>query len=179
MDGPISVADAKLHLRVDSRDEDDNIARLIRTAARQIETIYGVVSVQRETQFTFDRFSRELRLPLIPVKPGSIAVRYLDTAGEEQELEAFRAFERHDWTWIVPAVGTCWPAAAATPGAISVTATVGYIDQQLPQNAQQDSVPADVQQAARLLVEQLFLRTGAAMPPAVDDLIDHYRYRRL
>lgn len=179
MDGPISLEDARLYLRVNTQDEDNAIARFIRAAGRQIETVYGLVAVQREVAFNLDCFPRELRIPLVPVVANSITISYLDAAGEFQAFEDFRSFVRHDWTFVTPAIGARWPSAAPVPGAITVAATVGYIDPGLSPEEQQDAVPTDFQHAARLLVEQMFLRLGGAMPPAVDQLIDHYRYRRL
>jgi uncharacterized phiE125 gp8 family phage protein len=179
MDGPITIDDARLHMRVDTHDEDENIGRLIKVAARQIETVYGLVSVQREARFSFDCFAREMRIPLIPVKADSIVLHYLDSAGVEQTFVDFRSFVRYDWTWLTPAVGSRWPTAAAVPGAITVTATVGFIDQDQTPTEQMSSVPVDLQQAARLLVEHLFLRSGGSMPAGMDDLIEHYRFRRV
>ena len=179
MDGPITIDDARSHMRVTTRDEDENIGRLIRVAARQIETVYGIVSVEREQSFSFDRFMPEMRIPLIPVAPDSISILYLDSSGQQQSLTDFRAFERHDWTWIAPSIGGRWPCAANAPAAISVTATVGYVDPQAEPESQKDAAPQDLQQAARLLVEHLFLRSGGSMPAGVDDLVDHYRFRRL
>ncbi|MBG6116787.1 putative phiE125 gp8 family phage protein [Sphingobium sp. JAI105] len=179
MDGPITVADAKLHLRVETADDDVAIADLIRIAARQIETIYGVVAVRREVAFNLDCFPRDLRIPLVPVIADSITISYLDAAGEFQAFENFRSFVRQDWTFVTPAIGARWPTAAAVPGAITVTATVGHIDRDASIQAQQEAVPHDVRQATRYLVEHLYTRAGGPIPRSVDDLIDHYRYRRL
>lgn len=179
MDGPISIDDARLHMRVTTRDEDENIGRLIRTAALQIETIYGVVAIQRAACFSFDQFKPQLRIPKIPVQPDSVSITYLDSAGAEQELDAFRAFTRDDWTWVTPAIGGRWPATACAPACISVTATIGFINPGQTVEQQQLSVPEDLAQATRLLVEHLFMRSGGPMPAGVDDLIGHYRYRRL
>lgn len=179
MDGPITLEDAKLHLRVSTQDEDANISRLIAVAARQIETVYGVVSVQREESFGFDAFRSEMRIPLRPLQPDGISISYLDATGEPQSFTAFRIFERYGWSWISPAVGSRWPQAAAVPGAITVTATVGYIDPDAEEEIQVVATPVDLQQACRLLVEHLFLRTGGAMPAGVDDLLEHYRFQRV
>ncbi|MAM72601.1 MAG: hypothetical protein CMO29_02160 [Tistrella sp.] len=179
MDGPITVADAKLHLRVDTADDNVAIADLIRIAARQIETIYGVVAVQRTMSFSLDCFPRELRIRAIPVVPESIAIHYLDPAGDTQLFEDFRSFVRDDWTFVTPSIGARWPRAAAVPGAITVTATVGHIDPEATIEAQQAAVPQDVRQATRYLVEHLYTRAGGPVPAAVDDLINHYRFRRM
>lgn len=179
MDGPISLPDARLHLRVDSHDEDENIGRLIKVAARQIETVYGLVSVQQERSFSFDAFSPEMRIPLIPVVPASVTISYLDGSGETRSFDAFRSFTRYDWTWLTPNVGQRWPSAAKIAGAITVKATVGFIDPQATETVQQASVPADLEEAARLMVGHLFMRGGGGMPAGMDDLIEHYRFRRL
>lgn len=179
MDGPISIDDARVHMRVDTWDEDENIGRLIRVAAREIETVYGLVSIQREQSFSFDGFRPEMRIRLIPAKPESVTISYLDRSGAEQNFGSFRAFVRDDYLFITPAIGARWPSAADVPGAVIITATVGFIDPDLKPDEQQAQVPEDLQQAARLLVEHLYLRSGGPMPAGIDDLINHYRYRRL
>lgn len=179
LDGPISIDDARQHMRVDTRSEDENIGRLIRVAARQIETVYGVVSVRREVTFVFDRFTPEVRLPLIPVQPDSITLSYVDPYGEYQPFSDFRAVTRHDWTWISPAVGACWPTPACVPGAIMVTASVGFVDPEAELQEQLRQSPEDLQQAARLVVEHLYRRMPGELPEGVDALVGHYRYLRL
>ena len=86
-----------------------------------------------------------------------------------------------------PAVIAVTMAAGVTPssagvgssGAISVTATLGYIDPELAEEEQQAAVPDDLQQATLLMIEHLYRRIPGDMPPGMDALVDHYRWRRV
>lgn len=171
MAGPISLEDAKAYLRVDDDFEDVLIQQLVDAAARHIENVYGVVSVERLQAFTFDRFSSDMRLSRKPVQPVGIAVKYFDSTGAEIDLAGARAVERDGWFWLYPSIGSSWPRSADAPGAIIVTATVGF---------EPDAAPEDLKQAARLLVDHWYTtRDYSSQPASVDFLIDHYRFRRV
>lgn len=170
MPGFIDLADAKLHLRLDETEEDMEIQRLIDAAAAHIGSIYGVVAAQ-EVDFQIDHFAANVRVPYRPVDGETIIVRYLDALGAEQVFEDFRAYARDGWTWLQPKVGKAWPSIAPVEGAIAITATAGYS----PANA-----PADLVHASRLLVDHWYNnRDGTDLPPAVDSLLNHYRFRRV
>ena len=171
MTAPVSLTEAKLFLRVDGDDEDALIVGLVGAAAREIEKIYGVVPVQREdVAFGFDWFSSTIRLPLKPIDLQSISITYLDPTGEEQTFEDFRAFERDEWIWLQPKVGTRWPTPASVAGAITIKATVGH----------DDDVPDDINLGAQILINHWYLRPESEdMPPSADRILDHYRFKRI
>ena len=171
MAGPISLQDAKAWLRVDDDFEDAVIQQLIDTAARHIENVYGVVSVEQGRTFCFDRFSVEMRLPCNPVNPAIVALKYYDLDGEQVPFVGARAVERDGTFWLFPPIGEAWPRSASAPGAVQVIATVGYAD---------DAVPDDIKQATRLLIDHWFTtRDYSRQPESIDFLIDHYRFRRV
>lgn len=67
---PVSLAEAKLHLRVDHNDEDTLIEGLIRAATEYLDGWTGILGrclVEQEWSQTFDGFARELPLSLAPV----------------------------------------------------------------------------------------------------------------
>ncbi|SCW77570.1 phage conserved hypothetical protein, phiE125 gp8 family [Sphingobium faniae] len=171
MAGAISLEDAKAYLRVDGGDEDAVIERMIDAAARHIESTYGVVSREREESFLFDGLPAKIRIPRIPVDLATIGVTYLDTEGTTQIIDGARANERDGWIWLSPAMGTDWPANVAAVGALTVTASIGYVE---------DASPDDVKQATRMIVDHWFsTRDFSLPPPNVDFLVDHYRFRRV
>jgi len=171
MAGPISLADAKAWLRVDDDFEDAVIQQLIDTAARHIENVYGVVAAEQTRTFLFDGFSAEMRLPRNPVDTASVTVAYYDLNGTPLSFTGARAVERDGWSWLFPPIGEVWPKCALVPGAVEVTATVGYVN---------DAVPDDIKQATRLLIDHWFTtRDYSCQPDSIDFLIDHYRFRRV
>ena len=158
--GFISLDDAKETLRVDTEADDALIAALIAAADGLIEAVTGHVAEKRAGEiFAFDGFTRELRLPLRPIDTGTIAVSYIDPAGEAQSVEDFRAFERHGFTCLAPAFGTCWPATARLPRAVTVTADTGYGDP--------DTARETLKQAARICVRSWYDAPDAELPAPV------------
>lgn len=67
---PVSLAEAKLHLRVDYSDDDTLIEGLIRAATEHLDGWAGILGrclAEQTWRQDFDRFSRLLCLPLGPV----------------------------------------------------------------------------------------------------------------
>ncbi len=79
---PVSLAEAKLYLKVDGADEDDLIRTLIVAARLLIEAASRRLFITQGWRIVLDRWpvNGELRLPLAPVTAIS-AVRVLDAAG--------------------------------------------------------------------------------------------------
>jgi uncharacterized phiE125 gp8 family phage protein len=176
MPGFISLADAKAQLVVENDTSDELIQRLINAAGAHIERQVGYVAEQREEIFAFDRFTRQLELRLRPVDPDSIAVTYLDSNGDEQTFTDFRVTVKNGTTRIVPAIGFCWPRSACTPGAVTVTATVGFADSEAEAA---DDAPETLRHATRVCVCSWFQdREAGPIPEAVCLLLDDERARR-
>ena len=76
---PVSVADVKKALRIDSADDDDLIESLIRAAVDYYEGwtgILGLCLVEQTWRQSYDRFDRLLCLPLGPaIEPLSVSWR--------------------------------------------------------------------------------------------------------
>ena len=68
---PLSVGEAKLHLRIDGADEDTLISRLIAAARRQVETAAGLVMITQSWSIFLDRWpgGRLTADPLGPPAP--------------------------------------------------------------------------------------------------------------
>lgn len=170
MAGIISLADAKLHLKVDTDLEDGLIQSLIDTAARYIEREYAVLSAPREISVKSYRYRREIRIPFAPIDEASITIAFRDADGNAQDFTAFQIATEDDWTWLRPNPGACWPKVWEWGEALVITAEAGgWVD-----------VPDDLVHATRLLVTHFYdHRDGAVVPPMIDMLLDHYRYRRV
>lgn len=177
MAGFISLADAKLHLRVDGPDEDSLIAALIAAAGVEVERTVGLVAPARPHIFQFNCFAQFLELRLGPVDLDTIEISYLDLNGDQQSLADFRAVAQDGVVRILPAIGSSWPAAARAIGAISVTATVGYI---VTEETGAATAPAHVKHAVRLCVGSWFSdREAGSVPLAAIHLLNHDRNRRI
>lgn len=168
--GPVTLAQIKADLKVETAAEDDFLQRTLAGALSHIETQCGLVCIQRDQEFSFDHFGRAIMLPLFPVDAESVQVKYLDRSGEEQSL-VVRAVKRARRTFLAPEIGACWPADVACGlGVITVNASVGY--------ANPSEVPDDIKTAIRIFCGDRYRnREGGALPAAIDDLINEYRPR--
>ena len=127
---PLTLAEAKLHLRVDVdiTDDDSLITALIVTARQQAEHRTGRALVSQQWRYAIDAFpvdSLELPLPkLLSVQ----SVTYLDSAGTRQTLAntEYDVITDELVGRLIPAYGKSWPSCRERPGSVRVDYTCGY-----------------------------------------------------
>ena len=146
---PLSVAEAKSHLRVDITDDDTLIGEYISSARQFAEGMTRRAFVEQTWDFTLDRFPMgAIRLPIQPVTSVSY-VQYVDTAGATQiftygtspDTAKYDVFTDGPRTAIVPKYNMVWPDTRDHPNVVTVRFVAGY-----------STFPADLKQALRLLV---------------------------
>ena len=179
---PISLAQAKLHLRLDdiggSHPDDSLITSLI-TAVRQFAEQETRRSLITQTwRYTADGFhcygGGEIWLEKGPVTAIS-SITYLDTTGATQTLASteYTAELTGPLARVAPAFGKAWPAALPQIGAVAVNFIAGY--------GAADVVPHGIRQWMLLRLRALYdnrseIVDGAAIIPSyVDRMLDHYR----
>jgi uncharacterized phiE125 gp8 family phage protein len=174
---PISLAEAKVHLREDLGDQDDYIRGLVRSAAAMVEDYCGmVVGPARQLLLTWPTFGERLiitRRPLISVD----LLEYDAIDGTETSLdpETWRVREFLGRPTLVPAPGFDWPPLWPRYGTVRLTLTAGF--------ASRDQVPANLKQAVLELVALWFANREAAnvgnivqeMPFGVKALLGPYK----
>lgn len=148
---PISLSEAKLHLRVDVPDDDAYITSLIVAARQQAESITRRAFVTQTYKLTMDAFPcGPIYLPRPPLQSVS-SITYVDTAGVTQtwsasdyQVEAtggpFAPPGR-----VAPAYGQSYPATRAVFGAVTITFVAGY-------GSQASDVPQAIRQAILLVL---------------------------
>lgn len=175
---PLSLAEARAHMRVDHFDEDGVIAGLILAARQHIEQETGLALCTQTLRGTLDAFpaGKAMALPAHPVQSVT-AVRYFNEAGTLIEWSA--AEWETDLSGIVPRVaprnGFAWPTPGKKLGAVQVEFVAGYGGPEL--------VPQPVMQALRILVAHYYehrelVVTGTTvneLPMAVKALLAPYR----
>lgn len=177
---PLTLAEAKTHLRVVDDTDNDYIVGLIRAAADKIERDTGLVLRQRAVSVAFEGWGQNQRLPLWRGPAVSVSsVVYDDEAGAQQTLAAnqYRLRDFAGAAWIVPANGVTWPAIESGIGTVRVTYQAGY--------ASNDAVPPSLRQAALLMIGHWYENREAVnvgsqvgeLPMAYDALISPYRVR--
>ena len=123
---PITLAEAKLHLRVDDTAEDALITALISAARETCEDrIEGTIPVT-VWRLTLDAFPDAIKLPRGPVASVE-SVKYLDAAGVEQTLSPldYLVDTASMQGYIVPAYGKAWPETRGQINAVTVEYTAG------------------------------------------------------
>jgi uncharacterized phiE125 gp8 family phage protein len=172
---PISLAEAKAHLRVEVANDDELIDSLI-AAVRQGVEERGYVLITQTWDLHLDRFPGVIRIPRAPVQSID-SVSYVDTDGATQPLalSLYTADLTATPARIVPAYGESWPATRPVPKAVTVRFVAGYGNGATP-----DLVPERVLQAMKVDLAGLYynrsaMLAGAVTPlPTVDRLLDNY-----
>lgn len=123
---PITLAEAKLHLRVDDTAEDALITALISAARETCEDrIEGTIPVTG-WRLTLDSFPDAIKLPRGPVSSAE-SVEYIDESGVEQTLSSLDYLVDTASTpgYVVPAYGKAWPETRDQINAVVVEYTAG------------------------------------------------------
>ena len=129
---PVSLAEARLHLRMDSDNTaDDSIISALITSAREMaEHETGRSLVAQTLELAFDEFPEfAIRLARPPVL-SVVSITYIDLAGTPtvispllHSLESINAPG-----YVMPAQGSSWPFAMDTANAVRVRYVAGYGD---------------------------------------------------
>ncbi len=175
---PLSLAEAKLHLRVDDNADDALIGALITAARQHAEHDTRRALVTQTWKLALDAFPEaEVTLDHAPVS-AVVSVVYTDTDGASQTLQA-SAYQLDAITEpcrLVPAYGSSWPATRAQLNAVSITYTCGY--------GAPEAVPESIKRWMLLRIGALYenreeVLTGRAITlaplPFVDALLAPYR----
>lgn len=177
---PVTLAEAKLHLRVDAAEDDALISALIVAATDAAEHLMGRAVLTQRWQLTLDCFDAdEIALQRPPVT-SIVSVKYLQAsdgvlttlAGTEYTLAAASDYTAR----VVPAWGKSWPATRDVPEAVQILFEAGYADAA--------SVPEEIKAWIKMRLGSLYANreqwtAGRGVKieanPFVDCLLDRYR----
>ena len=183
---PVTLAEAKAHLRVDGTAEDTLVASLIVTSRLHVEAVAGLALVTQSWSWYIDAWppgppGHAVKLPMRPIQ-SIAAVRLYDEAGTATTLDPATYFL--DGTAAPPRLirhgAVPWTRPGRVANGIEVAFTAGY------GNAAAD-VPAPIRQAVLLLVAHWYEHRSpveegthpAPLPDMVSDLLAPYRAPRL
>jgi uncharacterized phiE125 gp8 family phage protein len=178
---PVTLAEAKAHLRLESTEDDTYVSALIQAARQHVEEVCwrGVVTQTREA--VLEAFPHEDAVELPGGSLGAItSATYVDADGATQTLDAdvYEADTVSVPGRLVLAYGKDWPSTRCQWDAVRIRYTVGW--------AVAD-VPAPIKQAMLLLVAQLYENrvpevvggvSLARIAFAIDALLAPYRLAR-
>lgn len=181
---PLTLDEAKQHLRVDTSDDDGLIAGYILAARHWVESQVGPLMTQT-WDYTVDggwpivNNRYQIDLPLKPVQ-SITSVSYVDSAGATQTLSAslYQTVLNTPTASVVRAYSQSWPTVRDQPACITVRFVAGY-------GAHPGSVPDPLRVAIQMLVgsfyehreEVVIGQTVAQVPFGVQSLISPYSFR--
>ena len=180
---PVSLGDAKAHLRVDGGDEDALITALIETATAHIEHSHGLALITQGLTIIRDGWPDNwlVELPVSPLQSVT-SITTFEADGGSFAFDAGHWFV--DTAMRPPRIvlhGTApWPQPGRRANGIEIAVTAGYGDEA-------DNVPTPIRQAVLLLVAHWFeqrelVSLGAGsqeIPSTVASLLGPYRLVRL
>lgn len=177
---PVSLAEARLFLRLDQTEEDELLATLITAARLMVEAASGRCLIDQHWRIVLDRWppGGEIRLPLSPV--GEIAAaRVYDVLGAAQPVDAAAlALEKMADPPLIRLAGEV-PEIGREHGAIEIDIVAGF-------GATADAVPAPLRQAVLRLAARWFEQRGDVasrdaqeLPAGIMALVAPYRRARL
>lgn len=174
---PLTLAEAKAHLRVETEDDDALIGGLIVAARQFAETFTNRAFIEQTIAFSMDGFPYIINLP----RPNLISVTsisYVDTDGNTQIIDPadYRVDAVTEPARITPAYGKEWPSARCVSNAVTITYKAGF-------GADASAVPVLIGRAMLMMVDYLYENRGDAivgvsaqeMPVTSRTLLNPYR----
>lgn len=172
---PITLTEAKLHLRVEHTVDDDLITALIQAAREQAEHLTGRSLITQTWAQVLDAFpAAEIELGRPPVA-SITSITYVDPNGDTQTMSSSDYSLDSTTTpgYVLPAATlAAWPNTLDTANAVTVTFVSGYGDAA--------DVPAAVKAWMKLHIGTLYKqREGIAAGVSVASLPDMFVDRLL
>jgi len=159
---PVSVSEAKAHLRVDTDDDDTYIGTLITAARQWAETYLDRSLVYTQWEMKLDMFPWEIEMPRPPMAQDgtTTAVSITYTLNESLGTATLSTSEYRVDRAATPGVartnyGGSWPSHLADQNSVTVTWWGGY-------GASGSDVPAAIRHAILMHVGHLYERRLAA-----------------
>jgi uncharacterized phiE125 gp8 family phage protein len=165
---PISLEEAKAHLRVDINTDNELIEALIAAAREYCETFQGRAYITQTWELWLDAFPAQswIQLPRPPLQAEELEVKYYDINDHNETFEDYFVDTKSEPGYIVLNTGAAWPSIILRPAnGVCVTFTVGY-------GAAED-VPQKVKQAMLLIIGDWYENREAksTIPKAAEALL--------
>jgi uncharacterized phiE125 gp8 family phage protein len=175
---PVSLAEAKAHLRVEHNEDDDTIAALIAGARVHVEAQTRRALVTQTWRLARDGWPANGRIAVLPVPLRELVVArvyQLDGTTQAIDVAAF-AIDKISAPAVLTFAAGALPAPGRIAGGIELDVEAGYGD------APSD-VPEPLRQAIRVLVAHWYENRGlivagqgvAVLPESVGALLKPYR----
>lgn len=179
---PVTLSEAKDHLRLDGSAEDVLVQSLILTSRLHVEAALGLALISQGWRLTLDRVPETdtLMLPLRPVA-AITAIRIFAADGSDSVMPADDyALDGSPLDPRLVRRAAAWPIPGRARSGIAIDLTAGY-------GPDADDVPEPIRHAIRLLVAHWYEHrdpfevgsAGARIPAFISEMLMPYRGVRL
>lgn len=168
---PVTLAEAKAHLRVDSADDDSYISTLITAARQWVEEYLDRTLINTQWTMRLDSFPYEIELPRPPIASSgtATAVTLTYTLGDESTASLSSAqyrVDRNSTPGVVRQLRAgSWPANLDDYNAVSVTWWAGY-------GSSGTDVPAAIRHACLMLISFWYDHRSAVLVGSVSKQLE-------
>ncbi len=190
-DRPVSVAEAKEHLRiVDTTDDDDYVGQLVDAATTWCEDYCDRTFADKQLTVAFDDFfGTRIELPRPPVRLNAVSsgatvtISYVDTGGAMQTLtwaqsgtQDFRLDRDHVPALVFPLYLGVWPSVRLDDKSVQITYLAGY--------GGAANVPTPAKHAIKMLVGHWYANreavgnAGQNVPLGVSALLEPLKWKQ-
>lgn len=164
---PVTLAEAKLNMRVDTTADDTLITSLIVAARQWCEQFANRAYMTQTITAKMDRFPLFIKMPRSPLLTVE-SINYIDTAGDSQLLstDVYDVDTISEPGEITLKFGQSWPTTQRIHHAVTIVYTAGY-------NATAETVtdvPQTVKQAIFLLVAHWYDNRSETCPDQLHDI---------
>lgn len=154
---PISLTEAKNHLRVDHNDDDTLITALITASRDFCEQWTKRAFVTQTRELVIDDFpTNELEIPYPPLQE-IVSIKYDDSSGVEQTLatDQYEVDDASQPGWVVP-ITSGWPTVFDGINAVRIRFIAGYTSSPDSPSISTDNIPGSIKAAILLYLGQLY-----------------------
>jgi uncharacterized phiE125 gp8 family phage protein len=180
---PITLQEAKDHLRVTTTDNDAKITRCITEARQYVETFLSRALIEQTWDLYLDQFpiDGDIKIPLPPLIAVN-SVSYFDSGGVGQILPAAQYYVDtiSQPGWLVLAGGGSWPTTLAAVNSVIVRFRAGYVTADSPPLP---AVPFDIQAAILMAIgvryemreDTVLGQSATSLPQGCQELLIRHR----
>ena len=184
---PVTLAEAKLWLKIDDDQTTDDATVVLLISAMRIkaEQITGRALTRRTMELRMDQFPSSNGIITLPYPPliSVEYIRYVDSAGAEQELsgspDAFQTDSGSVPGRVYPLYASDWPSALEAPSSVRVGFTCGYSSQSQVSRLVRLWIQARISTAYQM--REMVVTTGVNALPHdfADGLLDELRVNKM
>lgn len=168
-ESPVSLNEAKRHLKVEDTERDADITSLITAATERVESDTRRQLVTATWNLYYPQWAPVLLLPKPPISSVTF-VKYVDQAGNLQTWESsqYQANLHKEPGVIRPAYAKSYPVLRPQEKAVQIQMVAGY--------GAASAVPEYLKAAIKLIVEGLFYGHEKELEGTIENLLNRYRW---